>query len=69
MRTTGTDLKIERVRANVTIIALAAQMGLSRQSIWVLERSAEVDQSRAAEYRAALSALRDVGLTSERATA
>ena len=47
MQITGTDLKVERVRANVTITSLAARMGLSRQAIWGVERSAVVDKDRA----------------------
>jgi transcriptional regulator with XRE-family HTH domain len=59
MQITGTDLKVERVRANVTITSLAARMGLSRQAIWGVERSAVVDKDRAKAYREALAALRD----------
>lgn len=59
MQTTGTDLKVERVRANVTIVSLAARMGLSRQAIWGLERSAVVNEVRARAYRDALSTMRD----------
>jgi transcriptional regulator with XRE-family HTH domain len=59
MPTTGTDLKVERVRANVNIKTLAARMGLSRQAIWGLERSAAVDDARAKAYREALSEIRD----------
>jgi transcriptional regulator with XRE-family HTH domain len=65
MATTGKTLKLERVRAEVTIVDLAARMGLSRQSLWVLERSATVDPSRVSQYRAALDGLRDASQTSE----
>jgi hypothetical protein len=40
------DLKVERIRANVTITSLAARMGL--------ERAAVVDSDRAKRYREAL---------------
>lgn len=59
MATAGKTLKVERVRAEVTIVDLAAQMGLSRQSLWVLERSASVAPLRVAQYRTALAAVRD----------
>lgn len=64
MQITGTDLKVERVRANVTIVSLAARMGLSRQAIWVIERSAFVGADRVAAYRVALAGLRDITETS-----
>lgn len=57
--TTGIDLKVERVRANVTVTALAAQMGLSRQSVHAIERAARVVQERADQYRVALAAIED----------
>jgi transcriptional regulator with XRE-family HTH domain len=60
MPTTGTDLKVERVRAKITLIALAARMGLSRQAVWGIERAAVIDSARATCYREALAALRDV---------
>jgi DNA-binding XRE family transcriptional regulator len=55
----GVDLKVERVRANVTIVAVAAAMGVSRQTIWALERAAHVGHERARQYRSALVTLRD----------
>ena len=54
MPTHGMDLKVERIRANVTITSLAARMGLSRQAVWGLERAAVVDSDRAKRYREAL---------------
>ena len=57
MTTHGMDLKVERVRANVTVTALAAQIGLSRQAVWGIERSAIVNAERTAKYRAALVAI------------
>jgi transcriptional regulator with XRE-family HTH domain len=69
MPTSGTDLKVERVRARVTLVSLAARMGLSRQAVWGMERSAVVTGERAQAYRAALVALRDDRETSEAAVA
>jgi transcriptional regulator with XRE-family HTH domain len=53
---TGTDLKIERVRAGLTMKQVAERMGISRQSLWAIERQETVDPTREAEYRAALLA-------------
>jgi transcriptional regulator with XRE-family HTH domain len=69
MPITGTDLKVERVRANVTIVSLAARMGLSRQAIWGLERSVAVDAGRVKAYREALEAASAVSETADEATA
>jgi hypothetical protein len=49
--------------ADVTATALAARMGLSRQSVWVIERSGEVELTRVVQYRAALAALQAVNET------
>lgn len=57
--TSGIDLKVERVRAHVTVTTLAARMGLSRQSVHAIERSATVPQDRADQYRARLADLSD----------
>jgi hypothetical protein len=54
MPITGRDLRVERVTADVTVVAVAARMGLSRQALWALERSAVVKPERAAQYRQAL---------------
>jgi DNA-binding XRE family transcriptional regulator len=51
------DLKVERVRANVTVTALAAQMGVSRQTVWGIERAATVNAERTDKYRGALRLL------------
>jgi len=61
MQTSGTDLKVERVKANVSIQDIAARMGVSRQTVWGIERSAHVAPDRAAQYRAALLTLDDIG--------
>ena len=55
MATTGMDLKVERVKAHVKLVDVAARMGLSRQALWGIERAAHVDQERARQYMAALS--------------
>ena len=59
MPTSGTTLKVERTRAGVTISALAARMGVSRQTLWGIERAAKVSNERTAQYREALLTLRD----------
>lgn len=60
MQTTGTDLKVERVKANLSIRDLAARMRVSRQTIWGIERSAHVSPERVERYRAALLTSDDV---------
>lgn len=57
MQITGRELRLERVTNDVTIVAIAARMGLSRQALWAMERAAVVKPERAAQYR---QALRDV---------
>ena len=52
----GTDLKVERIRAGLTQKQVASRMGTTRQTLYVLERMESVPETRAAEYRAALSA-------------
>lgn len=64
MNVTGMDLKVERVRARVTITILSARMGLSRQAIHATERSAVVPPDRVAAYRAALIVGVDISETS-----
>ena len=59
MATAGQTLRIERLRANLTATAVAAQMGLSRQSLWVIERAARVKPERVVAYRAAVKTLSD----------
>ncbi len=54
METTGRQLRIERLQADVPIKALAARIGFSRQTVWTIERSPTVDPERAARYRRAL---------------
>jgi transcriptional regulator with XRE-family HTH domain len=62
MQISGKELRVQRTTADITVTALAARMGLSRQSVWVLERSAIVSPQRAEQYCAAL---RDAIETSE----
>ena len=53
----GRDLRRERLLADVTVVAVAARMGLSRQALWAMERAAVVAPERAAQYRRALQEL------------
>jgi DNA-binding XRE family transcriptional regulator len=57
--TTGLDLKLERVRARLTVTAVAAQMGLSRQSVHGIERAADPGPERVRQHRAAVAAMHD----------
>ena len=54
MATAGKTLKRERTRALVSATALAARLGISRQTLWIIEQAAEVDPARVLAYRAAL---------------
>lgn len=54
MPTSGTDLKVERVKARLKLKEVAARMGLSRQALWALELAEIVDPERAQQYLAAL---------------
>ena len=53
----GKTLRRERRLEEISVTALAAAMGTTRQTIWVLEKSADATE-RAAEYRAALEVLK-----------
>jgi transcriptional regulator with XRE-family HTH domain len=55
MPITGLDLRAERRAAEVTVVDIAARMGLSRQAVHALERSAIVKTDRVLLYRQALS--------------
>lgn len=55
MPITGLDLRTERRLAEVTVVEIAARMGLSRQAIHALERSAAVTVERVEQYRKALA--------------
>lgn len=60
MPTTGPTLRIERLRADISVVALAAQLGVSRQTLWSLERAAKVAPDKVAAYREAVKTLVDV---------
>lgn len=60
MPISGMDLRVERVRARVKVGELAARMGVSRATLWVLEKSQHVTPEQAARYRDALGEGRDV---------
>ena len=55
MPTTGPDLRAERRLADITVVDIAARMGLSRQAVHVLERSAALTVERVELYRKALA--------------
>jgi DNA-binding XRE family transcriptional regulator len=57
---TGLDLKVERVRSRLTVTSIAAQMGLSRQSVHGIERAAVPSPERVRQYLDALAVLRAV---------
>jgi transcriptional regulator with XRE-family HTH domain len=59
MPTTGLDLKLERVRAHLTVTAVAARMGLSRQSVHGIERAGRPDPERIRQHREAVAVLSD----------
>jgi DNA-binding XRE family transcriptional regulator len=59
MPITGLDLRAERRRADVTVVEIAARMGVSRQTIHVLEKSAVLTVEREVQYRRALAAAID----------
>lgn len=60
MTTSGNDLKVERVRARVKQGDLAARMGVSRQTLWTIERAAVVDAEQVMRYLRALATFDDV---------
>lgn len=51
----GLDLRAERRAADITVVDIAARMGLSRQAIHLLERSAILTVDRVELYRKALA--------------
>lgn len=53
-RTTGLDLKIERIRAGVMVKDLADAMGISSPRLSRIEKDEPVTDRMAARYRAAL---------------
>lgn len=59
MPISGSALRAERARKRVTISALAARMGLTRQTLWGIERAEVVDPARVLQYRSALNDISD----------
>lgn len=55
MPTTGKQLRRLRRSKDVTVVGVAARMGLSRQAVWGIERAAEVSPDRAEQYRRAVA--------------
>lgn len=55
MPITGLDLRSERRAADITVVDVAARMGLSRQTVHNLERAAVLTIEQVAQYRAALA--------------
>jgi predicted transcriptional regulator len=55
MPISGPDLRSERRAADITVVDIAARMGLSRQAIHVLEKSVAITIERATQYRRALA--------------
>lgn len=53
--TTGLDLKVERVRADVRARRIAEIMGVSRERVSAIERSRTVTPEAERRYRAALA--------------
>lgn len=60
MPTTGPQLRRFRRSCEVTTVAVARAMGISRQSLWILERAAVVESDKAEQYR---QAVRDASVT------
>lgn len=59
MPTSGPSLRRERRAADITTVALHRQMGISRATLYTIERAAVIDPDQAAAYRAAVKTLRD----------
>lgn len=59
MPTSGPTLRRERRRAEVSATAVALQMGISRQTLYVIERSAAPGTDYVTAYRAAVKTLSD----------
>lgn len=66
---TGPLLRRERLAADVKVTAIAARMGLSRQTVHALERDAEPDAGRVVDYREAIAAEVAVKVAARRAVA
>jgi DNA-binding XRE family transcriptional regulator len=59
MPTAGPTLRRERRIADITTVALAKEMGISRATLYTLERAAVVSPEQVAAHRAAVKTLRD----------
>ena len=59
MPTSGPELRRERRAAEITTVALAAAISVSRATLYTLERAAVVEPTRVEQYRAAVKAIRD----------
>lgn len=59
MPTAGPTLRIERLRANLSATAVATEMGVSRMTLYVIEKSAQVEPERVTLHRKAVKTLRD----------
>ncbi len=57
MPTSGPELRRERRAKELTTVAVHTYMGISRATLYTLERSAEVEPERVAAYREAIKAL------------
>jgi len=55
----GPTLRKERLALGVTVVALAEEMGVTRQTVHAIERAAKVPLGRANQYRAALASFTD----------
>lgn len=55
--TTGRELRTLRTLSGVTVNALVAEMGVSRTTLWTLERRNVVSPEQAAKYREAIARL------------
>lgn len=55
--TTGHQLRVERVAARISVNAITAAMGVSRTTVWSIERQAIVREDQAAAYRDAIARL------------
>ena len=62
MPTTGPQLRKYRRACEVSTVEVARRMGISRMTLYVLEKSAVVDQDKADLYR---QAVRDATVTTD----
>jgi transcriptional regulator with XRE-family HTH domain len=57
METTGKTLRLERVAADLSVNAVAGAMGVSRTTLWTIERRAAVPVEQVVAYRDAVARL------------